>query len=77
MPCALSLQPATISQGAKWLTIGTRRTQSFTHHIKREHNLWRYVHLLVHLRTKPSTDFNGWESHVAAMLPENRSDNGE
>jgi len=54
-----------------------RNGVSFSQHIRRDHNLWHYVHLLVHLRTKPSTDYNGWESHVASMLPENRSDNGD
>ena len=54
-----------------------RNGVSFSQHIKRDHNIWSYVHLLVYLRTKPITEYNGWESHIAAMLPENRSDNGD
>jgi inositol 1,4,5-triphosphate receptor type 1 len=44
---------------------------SFPHHIRKEHDLWAYVNLLVHLRTKPRTEFNGWESHIAAKLAAN------
>ena len=53
-----------------------RNGVSFSSHIKKEHNLWAYVNMLVHLRTKSSTDFNGWESHIWDKLPENRNDAG-
>ena len=45
---------------------------SFSHHVRHEHNLWYYLFHLVHLRCTPPTEYNGIESHVAAMLPEAR-----
>lgn len=53
----------------------------FDRHIKHDHNVWNYVYLMVSLRAKESTDFNGWEQYVwnkmeesdTSFLPRNRT----
>ena len=51
-----------------------RNGVNYREHIAREHDKWRYLYLLVHLRLTPSTEYSGWESFIADKLPENRSD---
>lgn len=36
----------------------------FDKHVKEDHNMWNYVYLLVYLRAKPATEYNGWEQYV-------------
>lgn len=51
-----------------------RNGVNFREHVAKDHDKWRYLYLLVHLRRKTFTEYNGWESFIAAKLPENRSD---
>jgi len=51
-----------------------RNGVNWREHKLHEHDRWAYVYLLVHLRKKPKTEYNGWESYIASKLPENRSD---
>ena len=37
----------------------------FKRHITEDHNMWNYLFMLVHLREKESTEYNGWEQYVA------------
>ena len=37
-------------------------------HIKEDHYMWNYLYLIVHLREKDPTEYNGWEQHVASCL---------
>ena len=30
--------------------------------------MWHYLYLAVHLRLKPKTEYNGWESYVASEM---------
>tara|TARA_B110001452_G_scaffold46322_1_gene35365 strand:+ start:774 stop:1046 length:273 start_codon:yes stop_codon:yes gene_type:complete len=54
-----------------------RHGHSFTEHTRRDHHVWDYLALLVHLRKTPNTERNGWESFVATKLPEGRNDSGD
>ena len=40
----------------------------FETHIENDHNMWHYLYLYVHLKQKPPTEYNGWESYVDAEL---------
>ena len=40
----------------------------FEYHIKKEHNIRHYLSFIIHLRTKPKTEYTGPESYVAHML---------
>jgi len=40
----------------------------FERHIKEDHNMWDYLYLVVYLRQKDPTAYNGWEQHVASKL---------
>ena len=40
----------------------------FVRHIKEDHNMWAYLYLIVHLREKDPTEYNGWEQHVASLV---------
>lgn len=40
----------------------------FEAHVERDHDKWEYLFLMVMLREKDPSDYNGWESHVAAHL---------
>ena len=40
----------------------------FDRHIREDHNMWNYLFLLVHLREKDPTEYNGWEQHVAGLM---------
>lgn len=40
----------------------------FVNHIKKHQNMWNYLYLIITLREKDETDYNGWESHVAQMM---------
>ena len=35
----------------------------FERHIKEDHYMWNYLYLVVHLREKDATEYNGWEQH--------------
>jgi len=41
---------------------------SYQSHLKEDHNLWKYVWLIMHLRQKERTDYTGLEMHVAPLL---------
>ena len=34
--------------------------------------MWLYLYMIVYLREKDPTEYNGWEQHVANMLKEDR-----
>ena len=40
----------------------------FEKHIKAHHNMWMYLYMIIMLKEKHKTDYNGWESHVARKL---------
>ena len=40
----------------------------FVRHIKEDHYMWNYLYLIVHLREKSHTEYNGWEQHVADCI---------
>lgn len=40
----------------------------FEKHIEHEHNMWHYLYLAVHLKEKPPTEYNGWETYVMSQL---------
>jgi len=42
----------------------------FDIHIKKEHNMWKYLNYLVYLKTKDETEYTGLESYVANMIEE-------
>ena len=42
----------------------------FEEHIRRDHYMWSYLGLLVHVFEKPASTHNGWESYVAAKVEE-------
>lgn len=42
--------------------------KGFERHITKDHNMWQYLALLIHIRQKISTEYNGWEAHVASKL---------
>lgn len=45
-----------------------RELLNFAGHIKREHHMWDYLFYLVHLKAKPSYNYSGMESHIAALV---------
>jgi hypothetical protein len=40
----------------------------FEKHIKENQNMWAYLFMVVHVRTKEPNDYNGWESYIAHKL---------
>ena len=40
----------------------------FDRHIKEDHNMWAYLYLIIHLREKDPTEYNGWEQTIADRL---------
>jgi len=44
------------------------RSISFETHIQYEHNMWHYLYFIVHLRTKPVTEYTGPESFVSSLI---------
>lgn len=57
------------------------RGGGFDRHCKYDHNIWKYVFMMVMLQSKEHTDFNGWEQYVydqmeasdTNFLPRNRT----
>ena len=45
-----------------------RHGNGFVAHIKADHNMWQYLFLVVHLRSKEDTEMDGLESYVKNML---------
>jgi len=45
-----------------------REPGGWQRHYKHEHNVWSYYAYLVHLQTKPATEFTGLEDFVAAKV---------
>jgi hypothetical protein len=68
--CGLTRQEFERNEPGAWRT-----------HYKQEHNLWAYYFFLVHLRTRPPTEYTGLEDFVAecvdakslAWLPRHRA----
>eukprot|EP00828_Plagiopyla_frontata_P048512 TRINITY_DN931_c0_g1_i2.p2 TRINITY_DN931_c0_g1~~TRINITY_DN931_c0_g1_i2.p2 ORF type:complete len:237 (-),score=42.50 TRINITY_DN931_c0_g1_i2:215-925(-) len=42
--------------------------KGYTHHIKEDHNLWKYLFFIAYLREKEETEYTGLESYVAEQL---------
>ena len=42
----------------------------FKRHIDHDHNMWHYLFMIVYLREKDSTEYNGWEQYVADKMNE-------
>mmetsp|Transcript_44835 Transcript_44835/g.118388 ORF Transcript_44835/g.118388 Transcript_44835/m.118388 type:complete len:1208 (+) Transcript_44835:1-3624(+) len=40
----------------------------FERHIEKDHNMWNYLFLIMAIREKDETQYNGWEQHVAKKL---------
>ena len=40
----------------------------FERHIRDDHNMWNYLYLMVYLREKDPTEYNGWEQYVADKI---------
>ena len=40
----------------------------FERHIWYDHNMWNYLFMIVHLREKEPTEYNGWEQYVADKM---------
>jgi len=40
----------------------------FKRHITEDHNMWNYLFMIVHLREKDKTEYNGWEQYVADKM---------
>jgi len=40
----------------------------FHHHIFHDHNMWSYLFMIVYLREKENTEYNGWEQYVADKM---------
>jgi len=38
----------------------------FDHHVAHDHNMWAYLYLIIYLKHKDPTEYNGWEQHVAS-----------
>jgi len=47
------------------------RANGFEKHVLEDHNVWHYIYFLVHLKNKDPTEWNGCESHCAALLAKN------
>eukprot|EP01017_Pseudomicrothorax_dubius_P005349 TRINITY_DN1132_c0_g2_i4.p2 TRINITY_DN1132_c0_g2~~TRINITY_DN1132_c0_g2_i4.p2 ORF type:complete len:218 (-),score=54.20 TRINITY_DN1132_c0_g2_i4:140-793(-) len=47
---------------------GSNKNEGWSHHTKREHNVWAYVFYIAYIRSKPQNDFTGVESEVAAKI---------
>jgi inositol 1,4,5-triphosphate receptor type 1 len=43
----------------------------FEHHIKKEHNMWRYVYFMVHLNIKDPNEYTGAEDYVKDLVIKN------
>ena len=39
--------------------------EGFKRHIHADHNMWHYLYMIVHIREKDPTEYNGWEQYVA------------
>jgi inositol 1,4,5-triphosphate receptor type 1 len=37
----------------------------FMHHIKKEHNLWKYVFFMIYMNSKDTTEYTGIETYVS------------
>lgn len=46
------------------------KTVSFDEHVNSEHNMWHYLHFIVLLKVKDTTEFTGPESYVSQMIKE-------
>jgi len=44
---------------------------SFETHIRDDHYMWDYLYLMIHVREKDPTEYNGWETYIAAQMAEN------
>lgn len=44
------------------------KTVSFDEHVNSEHNMWHYLHFIVLLKVKDTTEFTGPESYVSQMI---------
>ena len=40
----------------------------FRRHVTEDHNMWSYLYMIVHLREKEPTEYNGWEQYVADKM---------
>ena len=45
--------------------------RGFQHHLEKDHWMWTYLALMIHVREKDPTDHNGWESYVSAKMKAN------
>ena len=40
----------------------------FESHIHEDHWMWMYLAMMIHVREKAPTEYNGWETYVAAKM---------
>ena len=45
-----------------------RHAKGFDHHIKNDHNMWQYLHLMIYLREKDPNEYNGLEQYVSDKM---------
>jgi len=43
-------------------------TGGFQRHVLEDHNMWKYLAMMIHITEKESTEYNGWEQHVAQKM---------
>jgi len=44
------------------------KANGFEHHVKKDHNMWQYMFMMIYLRDKDPTEYNGWEQHVSKCM---------
>jgi hypothetical protein len=42
----------------------------FDEHIRKDHWMWTYLALMIHVLEKPATQHNGWETYIAGKMAE-------
>ena len=42
--------------------------KGFDTHIRKDHNMWTYLAMMIHTFEKDPTEYNGWETYVASKL---------
>mmetsp|Transcript_15807 Transcript_15807/g.33495 ORF Transcript_15807/g.33495 Transcript_15807/m.33495 type:complete len:274 (-) Transcript_15807:600-1421(-) len=47
--------------------------EGFEHHVKKDHNMWAYMFLMIYLRDKDPTEYNGWEQYLAKKIADDET----
>jgi inositol 1,4,5-triphosphate receptor type 3 len=65
-----SMENACFICGVDRFTFDTQGN-GFLQHISVDHNMWHYLFMIIYLREKDPTDYNGWEQYVAKKMRAN------